>query len=270
MIYMEPSSLGWRDSILKSWLLKLKVREGDKTFVADLFLTIGGQALKFVKNNCAELIDTLESNLIVSCMDLFDSILPDGMQDVKKMFHLFVFAVVWSIGGAIVEADRPKFNQHLRSIVLEKSPTNELPFPNALVYEIVYDSIESKWKQWADQLSHDLNISDSTKYEEILVPTIETIRYSFLLKKLITNGKNVLLAGATGTGKSLYIKNVLNLQLDKEKFMPLFITFSAQTSANQTQDMIDSKLEKRKKGVFGPPNGKKFVLFVDDLSMVLH
>lgn len=34
-----------------------------------------------------------------------------------------------------------------------------------------------------------------------------------------------------------------------------------------SQDMMDAKMEKRRKGVFGPPAGKQFVVHVDDLNM---
>lgn len=54
----------------------------------------------------------------------------------------------------------------------------------------------------------------------------------------------VLCIGPTGTGKTLTISNKLLRNLPLE-YISHFLTFSARTSANQTQDLIDSKLDKR-------------------------
>jgi hypothetical protein len=41
--------------------------------------------------------------------------------------------------------------------------------------------------------------------------------------------------GPTGTGKSAYMRRLLLKQLPRDKFAPVFLAFSAQTSARQTQ-----------------------------------
>lgn len=101
---------------------------------------------------------------------------------------------------------------------------------------------------------------------ELIIPTDETARQQFFLKTYLSNEHPVLFVGPTGTGKSAITLNYL-MSLPKEKFVPNVINFSARTTANQTQEIIMSKLDKRKRGVFGPKVGKKCVVFVDDLSM---
>ncbi|KAB1264271.1 Dynein heavy chain 1; axonemal [Camelus dromedarius] len=129
------------------------------------------------------------------------------------------------------------------------------------------------WVKWMDS-SASFTMMPDISYCDIIVPTMDTVQMSYLLDMLLTNHKPVLCIGPTGTGKTLTISNKLLKNLPLE-YVSHFLTFSARTSANQTQDLIDSKLDKRqapsflpgRKGVFGPPLGRNFIFFIDDLNM---
>ncbi len=54
----------------------------------------------------------------------------------------------------------------------------------------------------------------------------------------------VMAVGPTGSGKTLCIGDKLLRHMPKD-YLCHFLTFSARTSANQTQDIIDGKLDKR-------------------------
>ena len=78
-----------------------------------------------------------------------------------------------------------------------------------------------------------------------MVPTMDSIRIQYLYKTLLTNKYHVLSPGPTGTGKSININSLLG-GLMPDNYQYIGITFSAQTSANQTQDLIDSKVQRRR------------------------
>ena len=45
------------------------------------------------------------------------------------------------------------------------------------------------------------------------------------------------------------------------------VGYSAQTKPANLRDVLETKLEKKRKNLLGPPSGKKMFLFIDDLNM---
>lgn len=119
------------------------------------------------------------------------------------------------------------------------------------------------WKFWPDLVR---NMKIETFGSNLQIPTIDTARYSHLFNLHFKYNRSFLCVGPTGTGKSFYIQNNM-MRLPEDKFAPSFVTFTVQITANQTQELILSKLIKRRKGIFGPPKGLKCVLFIDDVNM---
>ncbi len=102
---------------------------------------------------------------------------------------------------------------------------------------------EIGWKNWMSDYPA-LVLNSETKFSDIIVPTIDNVRNAFLIEFLLKNDKPSLCIGPTGAGKTLTISDKLTRSMPKD-FSPEFIVFSAKTSSNQTQDLIDSKLDKR-------------------------
>ncbi|TPX59932.1 hypothetical protein PhCBS80983_g02164 [Powellomyces hirtus] len=290
MIYMEPDSLGWRPLML-SWMATVPSTLGpeQRQLLESLFDWVVPPTLEFVRTETREFVAISPINLAVTLMSLIscqmdefsadrkpEEALPPNIQNMW-LHCVFLFSAVWALGGTIDGDSRKKFDYFFRQLVDGNNsehppPRNvkiEKPIPGAgLVYDYVFEKerkMGGGWKLWTDTIGK-FEIAPKTKFNSITVPTVDTARYGYLLDLFITHGKQVLFVGPTGTGKTVYVNNKLLSGLSKE-YTPVFINFSAQTSANQVQDIILSKLDKRRRGVFGPPHGQKCVIFVDDLNM---
>uniref|UniRef100_A0A8C5KTA7 Dynein axonemal heavy chain 7 n=1 Tax=Jaculus jaculus TaxID=51337 RepID=A0A8C5KTA7_JACJA len=300
MIYMEPHMLGWRPLIL-SWinLLPASISVMQREFLEGLFERMVPISVEFIRRHTKELSPTSDTNLVRSLMNLIDCFMDDFADEAKNkdrndretyslLEGIFLFSLIWSVGASCTADDRLKFDLILRELMegpisditrskfkllsgTEQTSTKKLTvlFPekgSVYDYQFVTEGI-GRWEPWVKKLLDAPPIPKDMLFNEIIVPTLDTIRYSALMNLLTTHQKPSVFVGPTGTGKSVYIINFLLNQINKEVYKPLIVNFSAQTTAAQTQNIIMSKLDKRRKGVFGPPLGKRMVVFVDDVNM---
>ncbi|KAJ6667676.1 hypothetical protein lerEdw1_015997 [Lerista edwardsae] len=293
MVYLEPSILGLKPFV-ECWLKRvpdiIKPFTGQFNALFDTFLE---ESVRFVRSSVAEIITSTDANLTMSLLKLLDCffhpfIPVEGFKGIphEKTARIgelieswFIFALLWSVGATGNAQSRVAFSNWLREKM--SSEKMKMPFPDeGLVYDYKLDdagisSIEDDedednekkvcWASWMGSSTVFTMVPD-TSFCDIIVPTMDTVQMAYLLEMLLTNHKPVLCVGPTGTGKTLTIADKLLKTLPLE-YISHFLMFSARTSANQTQDLIDSKLDKRRKGVFGPPLGRYFIFFIDDLNM---
>ena len=104
-------------------------------------------------------------------------------------------------------------------------------------------------------------------YFDLMVPTTDTTKYAFIMETLLAIERPLFFTGNSGVGKSVVIANLLSQLKEKGGLLPININMSAQTTSLKTQFGIQEKLEKKKRGLFGAPPGKKIAIFIDDINM---
>ncbi len=89
------------------------------------------------------------------------------------------------------------FRQQINDIGIE--------FPeDKLVYDYKFNPQTKEWQYWLDTIN-EYQVDIKQSYNEICVPTVDSIRMKFFLRTLIMNSKHCLNPGPTGTGKSVNI-----------------------------------------------------------------
>ncbi|KAF5270064.1 hypothetical protein FQA39_LY08476 [Lamprigera yunnana] len=305
MVYLEPDILGL-SPFIKCWIQRLPelaVPYADDFM--NLFTIYLLPSIEFLRSGLKEILTSIDSAVVMSFLYMMDYKLapltgkegkpPPSAQFLALMPVLLVpwvvWCVTWTVGATCDNNSRVLFDRWVRERMRENQHGPEFP-SNGLCYDYklhdggftdLTDTNEPSPPMWINWMykAPECTITVETTYSDIEVPTIDNIRYAELIGMILYNEKNVLCVGPTGTGKTLTVSGKLGKHMHK-KFISDFMSFSARTSANQTQvptyfdehffsirfkDFIDSKLDRRRRGVFGPPVLKRQIFFIDDLNM---
>lgn len=265
-VYFDVNEMGWRP-YFNSWC----DRQNDKNLVGalkELFERFVDKTLDYISRNCTELVHCTDINKVVTLCVLLEGLLvkgnsvtPGGKGEEyeKEVSRWFLFCLIWSVCGTVNEVGRKKIDNFIREL------EGAFP-PKDTVYEYFVDTKTNNWAHWEAKLSSAWSFPATMPFYKILVPTVDTLRYDYVLSSLLKSEQPALVVGPVGTGKTQLTQSVID-KLDKEKWSQLIINMSSQTTSNNVQEIIEGVVEKRTKGVFVPLGNKKLMCFVDDMNM---
>ncbi|XP_053147968.1 dynein axonemal heavy chain 6 isoform X2 [Hemicordylus capensis] len=275
MVYIDPEELKWIPYV-KTWMAGLeeeKLNEETKTYLFELFCRYVEDGLKYVNKKCSQAITQVDISKVTALCCLLESLLlgkggPSMKLEQSRLNSLicqtFVFCYLWSVGGNLTENYWDAFDTFVRQ-QFEDNPDAKLPQSGDL-WSVFIDFDTKRLDPW-ERIVPTFKYNSKIPFFEMLVPTTDTVRYGFLMEKLLAVRHSVLFTGITGVGKSVVARALLNRIQDEAGYVPVYLNFSAQTSSARTQEIIESKLEKKRKNILGAPGEKRVVIFVDDLNM---
>ncbi|CAH3028713.1 unnamed protein product, partial [Porites evermanni] len=284
MVYVDPKNLGYNPY----WEKWCNARGSDKEreelnrlfekYVPpciDLILEgiVEGKIGKKLKT----IIPLTNLNMVVQLSQMLDALLPPAESanflGSETTEAIFISALTWSLGGGLLENGRTVFDGFVKRIAtLPQNPAEgsvvgpgEIPSAQSTLFEYFFDSKKLLWVPWVDVIPEYVHDPEK-KFSEILVPTVDTVRTTWLLELMVSIKRPVVLVGETGTSKSATTANFLR-SLDKDSTLLLNINFSSRTTSMDVQRNLEANVEKRTKDTYGPPMGKRLLVFMDDMNM---
>jgi dynein heavy chain len=83
------------------------------------------------------------------------------------------------------------------------------------IYDFYFNTTNNAFEDWSE-IYKNFEIEQKLTYSEIMIPTNDSTRNTFLLKLLLSNNFHAAFPGPTGTGKSLNTYNLLTGGLSED------------------------------------------------------
>ncbi|KFO71450.1 Dynein heavy chain 10, axonemal, partial [Cuculus canorus] len=280
MVFVDPKNLKYKPY----WQKWVQERENEEErielnrlfekyvpYLIDMIVegVVDGKQVERLKT----IVPQTDLNMVVQLTVMLDALVVVQPDDPDVLECFFLEALYCSLGAALVGTGRMKFDENVKRIscmsivhddnILAKP--GELPGQLPTLYDFHFDALGKKWVPWM-KLVPKYTHKPEVKFLDILVPTVDTTRTTWLLEQMVKIKHPVILVGESGTSKTATTQKFLN-NLDKDLNLLLVINFSSRTTSMDIQRNLETNVEKRTKDIYGPSMGKRLIIFMDDLNM---
>ncbi|XP_033947329.1 dynein axonemal heavy chain 10 [Pseudochaenichthys georgianus] len=225
-----------------------------------------GQKLKNV-------VPQTDLNMVTQLCLTLDALLESESFTAEVLECYFLEALYCSLGATLMESSRIKFDEFIKKLSClstvhdEKALAGPGEIPGYLptLYDFHFDGTQQKWVTWSSLVPKYIH-NPEMKFADILVPTIDTTRASWILEQMVKIKRPVLLVGESGTSKTATIHNFMK-NLNADRIITLIINLSSRTTSMDLQRNLEANVEKRTKEIYGPTMGKRLLVLIDDMNM---
>ncbi|XP_047354238.1 dynein axonemal heavy chain 5 isoform X2 [Vespa velutina] len=280
MVYMSSSGLDW-NPVVTAWLKRRSPLE--REILEQCFTDSFIQVYSWSTQTLLLAINVLQSNIVQQMLSILEGLIPpeilaeDGEDDDNErdryqpitsehLKRLYIFALIWGMGALLETADRLKYDVYLKENFKSWDLPNSANCPDAKVFDF-FVTEKGKWDTWTSMVTNYVYPEYSTPdYSNVLVPIPDNVRIQYLIDLIGRQDKAVLLIGEQGSAKTVMMKSYMK-KANSDTTLNRSFNFSSATSPCQFQKTIESYVEKRMGNTFGPPGGKKMLIFIDDINL---
>uniref|UniRef100_G3SMY8 Dynein axonemal heavy chain 10 n=1 Tax=Loxodonta africana TaxID=9785 RepID=G3SMY8_LOXAF len=207
------------------------------------------------------LINVIVEGIVTQLTKMLDALLEGEIEDPDLLECFFLEALYCSLGACLLEEGRKCIE--LRESLEPVATLHLRQLPS--LYDFHFDSKRKKWIPWNRLVPEYIHVHEK-KFIDILVHTVDTTRTTWMLEQMVKIKQPVLFVGESGTSKTATTQNFLK-NLNEETNIVLIVNFSSRTTSLDIQRNLEASVEKRTKDTYGPPMGKRLLVFMDDMNM---
>jgi len=116
----------------------------------------------------------------------------------KYIYQSFIFSYLWSLGSNLVDSSQIRFENFVFNQFADK-PEYGIQ-PGMKLFNVYLNTKNKKFENW-NTIIPDFVYNSVTPYYELLVPTVDSIRYTHVVQRIVHMNQPVMLTGTTGVKK---------------------------------------------------------------------